>query len=173
MALSNPDFSGSRTYLLKERITLKRTRDGDLTGPVEVRREFVNRAVIRIFTYTIDGRSQMVGPTAGARYYDIPLRKFLKKAPLAASPQSPSFIASPPASTLSKGEKEQRVKGYFHNRFRLHHPNPANPVKNNANDPGSGTAAVEERLATRKPMMMYSNAGLTSLRADDDRMMES
>ena len=108
MALSNPDFSGSRTYLLKERITLKRTRDGDLTGPVEVRREFVNRAVIRIFTYTIDGRSQMVGPTAGARYYDIPLRKFLKKAPLAASPQSPSFIASPPASKVAKSSSVKK-----------------------------------------------------------------
>lgn len=78
MALSNPDRSGSRTYLLKAPIALKRTRDGELTGQLEVRKEFANRAVIRIFTYTIDGRSQNVGPTAGARYYDIPLRKFLK-----------------------------------------------------------------------------------------------
>jgi hypothetical protein len=102
MALSNPDRSGSRTYLLKAPITLKRSKDGELTGHVAVRKEFANRAVIRVFTYTIDGRSQMVGPTAGARYYDIPLRKLLKKAPLAASPQSPLSIASPPASKFAK-----------------------------------------------------------------------
>jgi hypothetical protein len=102
MALSNPDHSGSRTYLLKVPITLNQTTDGELTGQVEVGKEFANRAVIRIFTYTVDGRSQMAGPTAGARYYDIPLQEFLKKAPLAASPQSPFPIASPPASKVEK-----------------------------------------------------------------------
>jgi hypothetical protein len=81
---------------------MKPTPDGKLTGQVAVGKEFANRAVIRIFTYTVDGRSQMAGPMAGARYYDIPIRKFLKKSPSAASSQSPSSIASPPASKVAK-----------------------------------------------------------------------
>lgn len=100
MAFSNPDRSG--TNLVKAPITMKPTEDGKLTGQVEVGKEFADRAVIRIFTLTVDGRSQMAGPTAGARYYDIPLKKFLKKAPLAASSQSGSSIAPPPASNVAK-----------------------------------------------------------------------
>ena len=79
MAFSNPGRTGRQ--LVKTRISMKPTRDGKLTGQGEVGKKFANRAVIRIFTLTVDGRSQMAGPTAGARYYDIPLKKFLKKAP--------------------------------------------------------------------------------------------
>ena len=79
MAFSNPNRTGRQ--LVKTPISMKPTRDGKLTGKGEVRKEFANRTVIRIFTLTVDGRSQMAGPTAGARYYDIPLKKFLKKAP--------------------------------------------------------------------------------------------
>lgn len=100
MAFSNPDRTG--TNLVKTFISMKPTQDGKLTGQTEVGKEFANRAVIRIFTGTVDGRSQMAGPTAGARYYDIPLTKFLKKPPLAASPQSRSSIAAPPASKVTK-----------------------------------------------------------------------
>lgn len=100
MAFSNPDHTG--TNLVKAPLTLKPTSDGKLTGQVEIRKEFANRAVIRIFTYTVDGRSQMAGPTAGARYYDIPLTKFLKKAQSAVSSQSRSSIASPPAANVAK-----------------------------------------------------------------------
>lgn len=88
MAFSKPDRSG--TYLVKAPFTMKPTEDGKLTGQVEVRKEFAERAVIRIFTLTVDGRSQMAGPSAGARYYDIPLKKFLKQAPLEASAQKGS-----------------------------------------------------------------------------------
>jgi len=98
MAFSNPDRTG--TNLVKTSITMKPTEDGTLTGQVEVEKRFADRAVIRIFTLTVDGRSQMAGPTAGARYYDIPLKKFLKKAPLAAS--SPSGAAFAPASKVGK-----------------------------------------------------------------------
>jgi hypothetical protein len=98
MAFSNPDRSGSRTYLVKTPISMKPTKDGKLAGQAEVGKEFANRAVIRIFTLTVDGQPQ----TAGARYYDIPLRKFLKKAPGAASSRSPSSIASPPGSKVTK-----------------------------------------------------------------------
>lgn len=100
MAFSNPNQTG--TNLVKTPITMKPTEDGKLTGQVEVAKEFTDRAVIRIFTMTVDGRSQMAGPTAGARYYDIPLKKFLKKAPLAASSPSGSSIALPPAPNVAK-----------------------------------------------------------------------
>ncbi|MBS0202022.1 MAG: hypothetical protein JSS49_03920 [Planctomycetes bacterium] len=102
MAFSNPDSRGSRTYLVKTPIDMKPTTDGKLNGHVQIGKEFASRAVIRIFTETVDGRSQTAGPTAGARYYDIPLKKFLKKAPASASFQVPPSIASPPASTATK-----------------------------------------------------------------------
>ncbi|SFJ43051.1 hypothetical protein [Planctomicrobium piriforme] len=100
MAFSNPDRTG--TNLVKTSITMKPTEDGKLTGQVEVGKKFADRAVIRIFTLTVDGRSQMAGPTAGARYYDIPLKKFQKKAPLTTSSQSRSSIAPPPPSNVAK-----------------------------------------------------------------------
>jgi len=102
MVFSNPARDGSRTFLVKAPITMKPNADGNLTGQMELGKELANRAVIRIFTFTVDGRSQAAGPTAGARYYDIPLKTFLKKAPAAASSQSPSSIASPPASKVAK-----------------------------------------------------------------------
>lgn len=102
MAFSNPDRSGSRTYLAKTPIAMKQTEDLKLTGQGEIGKEFANRAMIRVFTETVDGRSQMSGSTAGARYHDIPLKKFMKKAPASASFQVPPSIASPPASTATK-----------------------------------------------------------------------
>lgn len=100
MAFSNPDRTG--TNLVKTPIPLKPTADGKLTGQVEVEKKFADRAVIRIFTLTVDGRSYMAGPTAGARYYDLPLKKFLTKAPLAASSRSGSSLAPPPAANVAK-----------------------------------------------------------------------
>lgn len=100
MAFSNPNQTG--TNLVKSPITMKPTEDGKLAGQVEVAKEFADRAVIRIFTMTVDGRSYTAGPTAGARYHDIPLRKFLKKAALAPSSASGSFTASPPASNVAR-----------------------------------------------------------------------
>lgn len=96
MAFSNPDRTG--TNLIRTAIAMKATEDGKLTGQVEIGREFADRAVIRIFAMTVDGRSQMTGPTAGARYYDIPLRKFLNNKPLAAAPQPGTTVAPTPAS---------------------------------------------------------------------------
>lgn len=98
MAFSNPDRTGEQ--LVKTPISMKPTENGKLTGQAEVGKEFANRAIIRIFTQTVDGQSQMAGPTAGARYYDIPLKKFLKKSPLADSSQ-PSR-ATPSASNVAR-----------------------------------------------------------------------
>lgn len=100
MAFSKPDRTGEQ--LVKTPIRMEPTADGKLTGQVEVEKKFANRAMIRIFTLTVDGQSQMTGKTAGARYFDIPLTKFLQKAPLATSPQSRTSIASPPAPNVAK-----------------------------------------------------------------------
>ena len=102
MALNTPDGRGAGTYVLKTPMTMKATAVGKLTGQVVIGKEFANRAMIRIFTYTVDGRSQNAGPMAGARYYDIPLRKFLNQAPSAAASRTPSSTASPPAARVAK-----------------------------------------------------------------------
>ncbi len=79
------DSQGGRSYDLKERIELKPTKDGRRAGQVRIRKEFVDRAKFRILTLTIDGKRQQSGA-----YYDIPLNKFLNKAPAAASPVAAS-----------------------------------------------------------------------------------
>ena len=98
VAFSNPKSDGGRTYLVNAPIDLKSTKDGKLTGQAQIRKEFADRAMIRILTLTVDGRRQ----TSGAAYYEIPLKKFLNKAPVAASPQTPPSIASPPTSKITK-----------------------------------------------------------------------
>jgi len=85
VAFSQPDSQGGRSYDVKAPIALKQTTDGKRSGQVQIRKEFADRAMIRILTLTVDGRRQ----TAGAAYYDIPLKKFLKQAPVAGSPKAP------------------------------------------------------------------------------------
>lgn len=92
------DRQGGRSYDVKAPVELKTTADGRRAGQVQIRREFVDRAMIRILTLTVDGRRQ----TAGAAYYDIPLQKFLNKTPAVASPQAPPSLATPPASKVIK-----------------------------------------------------------------------
>lgn len=72
-----------RTYDLNVPIKLKPTPDGSRAGEVQIRKEFVDRALIRIITLTVDGKRK---PSGGA-FYDIPIAKFLNKAP--ATPNSP------------------------------------------------------------------------------------
>jgi hypothetical protein len=91
-ALSRPNSDGSRTYLLKAPMALTPTQDGKLTGQLQIGRELADLAVVRIFSYTVDGQPQK----QGVRYYDIPIRKLMNKAPLAGAPQLPARIASPP-----------------------------------------------------------------------------
>jgi hypothetical protein len=59
---------------------------------VQIGKEFADRAMIRILTLTVDGKRR-----SSAAYYDIPLRKYLNKAPAAGLP-----LASPPASKVTK-----------------------------------------------------------------------
>ena len=97
------DNQGGRSYDVKAPIELKPTEDGKRVGQVQIRKEFLDRAKIRILTRTVDGKRQ---PSGGA-YYDIPIAKYLNKSPAAASSaaasrQAPPSIAAPPAAKVTK-----------------------------------------------------------------------
>ena len=91
-ALTPPRPDGSRAYLLKAPMPMKPTADGKMAGKLQIGGHLANLAVVRIFSYTVDGQPQR----QGVRYYDIPLAKLVKKAPLAAQPRQPAPVASPP-----------------------------------------------------------------------------
>lgn len=84
VAFSNLNSDGGRSYLVNAPIDLKSAKDGKLSGQVQIRKEFADRAAIRILTLMVDGRRR---PTSGAAYYDIPLKKFLNKAPASLTEQ--------------------------------------------------------------------------------------
>lgn len=86
VSFSKPDSQGGRSYDVKAPFELKTTDDGKRAGQVQIPKQFLDRAMIRILTLTVDGRRQ----TAGAAYYDIPLAKFVKKVPTAASRPAPT-----------------------------------------------------------------------------------
>jgi hypothetical protein len=98
VAFSDLRRDGGRAWLLNKTIDLKPTKDGKLTGQVQIPKELANRGMIRIMTQMFDGKFQ----TAGARYYQMPVTKFMKKAPAAASSPMPSSIAAPPVSKVTK-----------------------------------------------------------------------
>ncbi|HTM53314.1 MAG TPA: hypothetical protein VL175_04770 [Pirellulales bacterium] len=86
------DPQGGRSYDVMEPIKLKATKDGTRVGEVQIQKEYLDRAKIRIITLTVDGKRQ---PSGGA-FYDIPVSKYLNKGP------GPSPLASPPASKVRK-----------------------------------------------------------------------
>jgi hypothetical protein len=86
------DSQGGHAYDVKAPIELKTSKDGRRVGQVQIRKEFLDRAQIRILTNRVDGQ-----PQQWLAYYVIPIDKFLNNAPSAASP-----IASPPASKITK-----------------------------------------------------------------------
>jgi hypothetical protein len=69
VALSDPDRDGSQTHLVNARIDLKKTKDGRRAGQLQIRKELLDRAQIRILTLMVDGKRQR----SGAAYYDIPV----------------------------------------------------------------------------------------------------
>ncbi len=87
------DNQGGHSYDVRAPIELKTTRDGRRTGQAQMGKEFVDRAQIRILTRMFDGQPQ----TSGYACYEIPIKKFLKKAQGAAPP-----LATPPASNATK-----------------------------------------------------------------------
>lgn len=86
VAFSDPGYDGSRTFLAQSPIEMKPTKEGHLVGQAQIRKELLERAQIRILTFTVDGQRQ----TGGAASYYIPLKRFLIKAPEAkpAAPES-------------------------------------------------------------------------------------
>jgi hypothetical protein len=82
VAFSKPDYDGSRSVLAHAPIVLKLNKDGKLAGQAQISKELLDRAQVQILTLSVDGKRQ----TAGAASYYIPLKKFLTKAPVAASP---------------------------------------------------------------------------------------
>ncbi|MCE9548320.1 MAG: hypothetical protein K8T25_22835 [Planctomycetia bacterium] len=98
VAFSKPDSDGGRSYDVKAPIELKTTKDGKRVGQVQIPKKFANGAMIRILTLTVNGQRQ----TAGAAYYDIPLKKYLNNAPVAGSPPAPPSLASPPSSNATR-----------------------------------------------------------------------
>ena len=87
------DSQGGHAYDVKAPIELKPTQDGRRAGQVQMRKEFADRAQIRILTNQVDGQPQR----SGWACYEIPLNKFLNKSPTAAPPS-----ASPPATKATK-----------------------------------------------------------------------
>lgn len=92
------DSQGGRSYDAKLPLELKMTQDGRRVGQVQIRKEFADRAMFRILTLTVDGKRQ----TAGAAYYDIPIVKFMSKAPASASPAVASPLAPPSTSKVTR-----------------------------------------------------------------------
>lgn len=92
------DAQGGRGYDVKAPLELQSTADGKRTAQVQVRREFIDRAMIRVLTLHVDGRRQ----TAGAAYYDIPLKKFINRTPPAAVPPVSPSVSVPPTTRVVK-----------------------------------------------------------------------
>ncbi len=86
------DPQGGRSYDLNVPIELKKTDDGKRVGQVQFRKDLADRAKIRIITLTLDGKRQ---PSGGV-FYDIPIQKYLKNAPVA------SPLATPPGAKITK-----------------------------------------------------------------------
>ena len=87
VTFSKPDSGGSRTYDFNEPIKLKPSDNGKRVGQGQIPKKFLDRAQIRIISLMVNGKRQ---PSGGV-FYDIPIKKYLNKAPLAAS----SAAASP------------------------------------------------------------------------------
>jgi hypothetical protein len=87
VAFSKPDGQNGRSYDFSEPIKLKPTDDGKRVGQVQIPKKFLDRAQIRIISLMVNGKRQ---PSGGV-FYDIPIAKYLNKAPAAAS----STAASP------------------------------------------------------------------------------
>ena len=80
------DSQGGRAYDVMVPIELKPTTDGRRVGQAQIRKEFVDRAKIRIITLTLDGKRQ---PSGGV-FYDIPIGKYVIKSTAAVPPATGS-----------------------------------------------------------------------------------
>ena len=136
--MSKPaDNQNSRMYDMRSPFELKTTADGLRAGQVQIRKEFADSAMIRILTLTVDGQRQ----TRGAAYYDIPLNKYLKKAPGKVRPWRRASIEIqklnerrtfyPPHVAALSGQHDSRA-----------HSPPDRPSKSFLADPCPGSVSV-------------------------------
>ncbi|HTQ37564.1 MAG TPA: hypothetical protein VMJ32_00960 [Pirellulales bacterium] len=86
------DSQGGHGYDVKEKFELKPTADGRRVGQVQMRKEFLDHAQIRILTDRFDGQ-----PQRWLANYETPIRRFLDKGPAEVPP-----LASPLGSKLTK-----------------------------------------------------------------------
>ncbi len=89
-----PDEQGLYSYDVKQKIELKRTPEGKRVGVVQMPKECLDRAKIRILTDYVDGQEQ----ARGLASYTIPVNKFWNKS---GAPKAPS-IALPPPLNVTK-----------------------------------------------------------------------
>jgi hypothetical protein len=68
------DSEGGHSYDVKKKFTLKPTADGRRVGQLQMRKEFLDRAQIRILTNRFDGQ-----PLRWFASYEFPISKFLNK----------------------------------------------------------------------------------------------
>jgi hypothetical protein len=61
-------------------IDMRRANDGKRVGRVHIRKDLAERAVIRLNTRTMDGKTMNL---TGGMYHAIPIAKYLKSAPAA------------------------------------------------------------------------------------------
>jgi len=86
--------NGSQRFDVKGRLEFKPTADGKRVGQMKIRKDEVDRAILRVLTQNVDGRFQ----SAAAKYYDIPVAKYLKET-------APPSVAAPPAPPSAKVKK--------------------------------------------------------------------
>lgn len=82
---------GTYAYDVKLPIELKTTADGRRVGQLQIRREFLDKAMIRVLTFSVDGKRQ----TAGAALYNISLNRFMNQL-------APAAVAAPPSTSTIK-----------------------------------------------------------------------
>jgi hypothetical protein len=82
---------GTYAYDAKLPIELKTNADGSRVGQVQIRRELLDKAMIRVLTFSVDGKRQ----TSGAALYNLPLNKFMNQL-------APATLAAPPATSSVK-----------------------------------------------------------------------
>ena len=85
VAFSRPLSDGGRSYLVKAPLDFKVASDGSARAEVQVPKEHVDQCKIRVLTLHVNGRRQ----TAGAAYYDLPLKKPSKEKSIAKAPKKP------------------------------------------------------------------------------------
>jgi hypothetical protein len=85
IALSkDTDSEGGHSYDVKQKFALKPTADGRRVGRLQMRREFLDRAQIRILTDRFDGHPQRWFVS-----YEVPISRFFHRVPGTAAAKAP------------------------------------------------------------------------------------